>query len=275
MVIGIIARDAEVMKSAGKSVYNIVKENNGECVFLKDSYTFDGIKELSENEFFNTVNIIIVLGGDGTLIKYAVQASEHDIPVLGINYGRIGLLMDMEKSDMPNISKIFTGEYVIDERMMINATLCDNGIKTEEFTALNEIVVSRGASPKMLDLSLYIDGALSTDIRADGVVLSTPTGSTAYSLSAGGSVIDPSAKLIAFTPICPHTLKSRPLIIGSNRNVTLKHTDKTGVSYLSCDGQEIIPVKGSCDINIKISENTVKLIRIKNRDFYSVLREKL
>lgn len=278
MNVGITAKSEEIMNTAGKEVCDIVERSGGRCVFYDKNFILQGEKEENVffgDEFFLNSDIIIVLGGDGTLLKLAVKAAELEVPVLGINYGRIGLLTDMEKNELSDILKLFKKEYAIDERMLIKAEIvCDGEIKSV-YRALNEIVISRGTNPKMLEIDLYIDDEPTTEIRADGVIISTPTGSTAYSLSAGGSVIDPSARLIAFTPICPHTLKSRPLIISESRKITLTHKENEGVSYISCDGQGIIRLDGKCKINICVSEKPLKLIRIKNKNFYSVLKEKL
>jgi len=277
MNIGIVAKSEEIMLNAGIEVCNLIAQSGNRSIFFDKNFIPLGCvgDVFSEDEFFIKSDIIIVLGGDGTLLKIAVKASEFDVPVLGINFGRIGLLTDMERSELADILKVFEGKYEIDKRMLIKAEIKNGSKQTDIFRALNDIVISRGATPKMLELSLYIDNELTTDVRADGVIISTPTGSTAYSLSAGGSVIDPTARLIAFTPICPHTLKSRPLIISENRNLLLKHKDSEGVSYLSCDGQGIVTLDKKCEINISVSEKPLKLIRIKNRNFYSILREKL
>ena len=276
MNVGIIAKSAEIMNTAGAEICGIIEQSGGRSIFYENNFVplSGGITE-SEEEFFEKSDVIAVLGGDGTLLKLAVKAAEHDVPILGINHGRIGLLTDIEKSELEKIKSLFTNEYTIDERMMIKAQLVSGNDILKEFTALNDIVISRGISPKMLEINLYIDNDLSADIRADGVIASTPTGSTAYSLSAGGSVIDPSARLIAFTPICPHTLNSRPLIMSDRRKLILRHCDKEGISCLSCDGQEIFSFSRKYDVHIRVSEKIVKLIRIKNRNFYSILREKL
>lgn len=277
MNIGIRAKNNEIMQNAGRNVCNYILTSKNNCIFLDTNFIPEGIKGeiLTESEFYEKSDVIIILGGDGTLLKAAVKAAEYNVPILGINHGRVGLLTDMEKSELSDIAELFKGNYTVEERMLIKAEIICGNVKKGEFTALNDIVISRGISPKMLELCLYIDNDLTTDIRADGVVVATPTGSTAYSLSAGGSVIDPKARLIAFTPICPHTLESRPLIIAENRRIMLKHTECEGVSYLSCDGQGTATFDRNCEINISVSENTLKLIRIKNRNFYSVLRNKL
>lgn len=276
MVVGVISKNEEIMKTAGADILNIAYQNSAECIFCENNFKpNDSAKSETETDFFRKSDAVIVLGGDGTLIQLAVKAAQHDVPILGINYGRIGLLSDMEKDELHMLNSLFKNEYVIDERMMLKASVVNNNEVIKEFTALNDIVISRGISPKMLEVNLYIDNDLASDIRADGIIAATPTGSTAYSLSAGGSVIDPAARLIAFTPICPHTLNSRPLIMSEKRKLILKHTDKEGISCLSCDGQDIFSFERKYDVHISADTRTVKLIRIKNRNFYSILREKL
>ncbi len=231
---------------------------------------------LSSEEFYQTVQMVIVLGGDGTLLRVAQSASQHQIPILGINFGRVGLLADLEQDETELVSRIFSGDYTIDERMMLTAVVTENGEEKYRFNALNEIALSRGNFAKMLEMDLYIDGAICTTIRADGLIVSTPTGSTAYSLSAGGAVIDPLAAAFAVTPICPHTLTIRPMVLCKNRTITIKQKEETeNVSFLSYDGNEAVTVNPGMEITVRLSDCTAKLVRIVNRNFYSVLKDKL
>ena len=193
----------------------------------------------------------------------------------------LGFLTDIEKDEISLFEEVLKGNYIIEERMMLDASFFGetNGkVKTfKKMTALNDVVISRGSSPKMLEMEIYVDNDLTDTLRADGVIFSTPTGSTAYSLSAGGSVIDPKSRLIEITPVCSHTLKSRPLIISQDRRITLKHINsfETDISYVSGDGDEITPFSRSFTIEITVSKKKTRLIRVKNRNFYSVLKEKL
>ena len=159
---------------------------------------------------------------------------------------------------------------------MLTAVVTDQSGEKHRFSALNEIALSRGNFAKMLEMDLYIDGAICTPIRADGLIVSTPTGSTAYSLSAGGAVIDPLAEAFAVTPICPHTLTIRPMIICKNRIITVKQKEGTeNVSFLSYDGNEAVTLNPGMELTISLSANTTKLVRIVNQNFYSVLKDKL
>ena len=276
MNIGIIIGKTNISVLVITRLVSLLKEHDARVYFSCDSGMGAVGTVLSQEEFYQTVEMVIVLGGDGTLLRVAQSASQHKIPILGINFGRVGLLADLEQDEIELVNRIFTGDYTIDERMMLTATVTENGEEKYRFNALNEVALSRGNFAKMLEMDLYIDGAICTPIRADGLIVSTPTGSTAYSLSAGGAVIDPLAEAFAVTPICPHTLTIRPMVICKNRMITIKQKDGTeNVSFLSYDGNEAVTVSPGMEISIKLSEHTTKLIRIVNRNFYSVLKDKL
>ncbi len=286
MNIGVILKDknnSEINKAVEK-LNKIAEKYKSELYFLRDNFD-DGVintnRILSEKEFYEKIEILVSLGGDGTILRYAKKTASKKIPVFGINFGRVGFLTDIEKNEITLFEEVLKGNYIIEERMMLDAVFSDctskSKIKTKKCTALNDIVVSRGLSPKMLEMEIYVDGELTDTLRADGVIFSTPTGSTAYSLSAGGSVIDPKSRLIEITPVCSHTLKSRPLIISEGRRITLKHINfsDTEFSYFSADGDEIKPFSRSYCVDITVSKKKTRLIRVKNRNFYSVLKEKL
>ena len=276
MNIGIIIGKTNIDSSVITRLVSLLKKHQARVYFPCDSGMGTFGTCLSREEFYQTVQMVIVLGGDGTMLRASQVASQYGIPILGINFGRVGLLTDLEQDEMDLISRIFTEEYTIDERMMLTATVTDDTGEKYRFSALNEIALSRGNFAKMLEMDLYIDGAICTPIRADGLIVSTPTGSTAYSLSAGGAVIDPLAEAFAVTPICPHTLTIRPMILCKNRIITIKQKEGTeNVSFLSYDGNEAVTISPGMEINIKLSEHTTKLVRIVNRNFYSVLKDKL
>ncbi|MBO5407891.1 MAG: NAD(+)/NADH kinase [Clostridia bacterium] len=276
MNIGIVIGKSNIDHSVIARLVSLLKDN-GACVYFPcDSTTGAYGTLLADTEFYETVEMVIVLGGDGTLLRVAQSASRYGIPILGINFGRVGLLTDLEQNELDLVRHIFTGEYSIDERMMLTAVVTDQSGEKHRFSALNEIALSRGNFAKMLEMDLYIDGAICTPIRADGLIVSTPTGSTAYSLSAGGAVIDPLAEAFAVTPICPHTLTIRPMIICKNRIITVKQKEGTeNVSFLSYDGNEAVTLNPGMELTISLSANTTKLVRIVNQNFYSVLKDKL
>ncbi len=276
MNIGIIIGKTNIASSVITRLVSLLEKHDARVYFPSDSGlgTFGTV--LPTEEFYQAVEMVIVLGGDGTLLRVSQSVSKHGIPILGINFGRVGLLTDLEQTELDLVSRIFTGDYSIDERMMLTAVVTNDEGEKYRFSALNEIALSRGNFAKMLEMDLYIDGAICTPIRADGLIVSTPTGSTAYSLSAGGAVIDPLAEAFAVTPICPHTLNIRPMVICKNRTITIKQKEGTeNVSFLSYDGNEAVTVSPGMEISIRLSEHTTKLVRIVNRNFYSVLKDKL
>ncbi|MBR5239763.1 MAG: NAD(+)/NADH kinase [Clostridia bacterium] len=276
MNIGIVIGKTNIDSSVITRLTSLLVKHGADVYFPCDSIAGTFGTCLSAEDFYQTVQMVIVLGGDGTLLRVSQSASKYGIPVLGVNFGRVGLLADLEQDELDLISHIFTGDYTIDERMMLTATVTENGEEKYRFDALNEIALSRGNFAKMLEMDLYIDGAICTPIRADGLIVSTPTGSTAYSLSAGGAVIDPLAEAFAVTPICPHTLTIRPMVICKNRMITIKQKEGTeNVSFLSYDGNEAVTINPGMEICVQLSEHTTKLVRIVNRNFYSVLKDKL
>ncbi|MBQ7792417.1 MAG: NAD(+)/NADH kinase [Clostridia bacterium] len=276
MKIGIVTRKPNIKLPVIEKLVSLLKQNEAEIYFPLGQQSGALGTYLPGEAFYRTVELVIVLGGDGTLLQVAQSASQYDIPILGINFGRVGLLTDLEENELEMVSRIFTGDYSLDERMMLTAVVSEQGEERYRFRALNEIALSRGNFSKMLELDLYIDGGFCTPIRADGLIVATPTGSTAYSLSAGGAVVDPWAEVFAVTPICPHTLNIRPMIIDKKRTICIRQKeDSENVSYLSYDGNESVVISPGMEINIRIADKKTKLIRIANRNFYSVLKDKL
>ncbi len=283
MNIGVILKNENKseIKKAVEKLNIIANKYDSELFFLRDNYDEKEKNVLFEKEFYQNVDMIVSLGGDGTILRCANKTAAKKIPIFGINFGRVGFLTDVEKDEISLFEEVLKGNYIIEERMMLDAVFSevshDKIKKIKKCSALNDIVISRGISPKMLEMEIYVDEELTDTFRADGVIFSTPTGSTAYSLSAGGSVIDPKSRLIEITPVCSHTLKSRPLIIAEGRKITLKHINysQKDFSYVSYDGDEISPFLRSNTVDITVSKKKTRLIRVKNRNFYSVLKEKL
>lgn len=225
---------------------------------------------------FSNADIIISAGGDGTLLHTAKYAAKYDLPVLGINTGNLGYMVELEISDLKELERLFSGEYKIDKRMMLEASVITDGMEKKRTLVLNDVCVSRGTQMRMLELDIYADNCYINSYRADGLIISTPTGSTAYSLSAGGPVVEPQTETIGIIPICPHTLAARPIILSSDRlvNVSVKNLDNRD-AQLACDGEIISELLPGDIVSIKKSGCFLKLIRLKNRGFYDILRQKL
>lgn len=228
-------------------------------------------------EIYEKADLAIVLGGDGTILNAARQVSPFGVPILGINFGNLGFLAELEKDHLePYFEKIFSDQYKIEYRMMIEGKLIRDNKVLDSFCALNDIEITRGAFSRIIKLKIFVDQNFVDVYSADGVIVSTPTGSTAYSLSAGGPIIDPDMNSIVITPICPHTLQFRSIVVPETKEVSIEVTD----TYLcdaaiTVDGQQGYQLQPNDNIVIKKAPYYAKLLKVKNRNFYEVLRKKL
>jgi NAD+ kinase len=209
-------------------------------------------------------------------LKVAAKASRHNIPLIGINLGRIGFMSEIENDEIYLLDNLFTGGYEIKNRMMFDVEIIkNNGDILSVGTALNDAVVTHGTLAKLIETDVVCDGIKITKYRADGVIAATPTGSTAYSMSAGGPIIDPNIECICLTPICPHSLASRPLIFSHGSVLEIINKDINSDVYLTIDGQVNIKLDENDTVRIKKSGFTSKLISIKKHGFYDVVRAKI
>lgn len=246
-------------------------------VYVEDKFLNSGLKNVSfalVDALFDGANFILVLGGDGTILSVARIASEKDIPVVGINLGRLGFLAEIEQDALEEgINRLLSGDFVIEERMMIQADLA-GGTNAE---ALNDIVITRAnVSLRILELDVYIDDEYLDDFKADGIIIATPTGSTAYSLSAGGPIIDPALSSMVITPICPHKMYSRTIIVPPTKTVTVKCKSSSGNDAVVAADSEILGTLVQNDtVTVKLAPHALKLIRFKSDCFYGALQRKL
>ncbi len=217
---------------------------------------------------------VVALGGDGTLIHAAKHAAPLDRAVLGVNCGHLGFMCGMESDDLPALSRLISGEYAVSSRMMLEVTL-HTGDGDRVFHALNEAVLSRGALSRMIGVTVYNGGDRVVEYRADGVILATPTGSTAYSLSAGGPVIDPSVNCMLLTPICPHSLHTRSHIFSEDAVLTVRLAGEEREAFLTVDGEDGIAVKPHETITVRRSPYAARTLRLNTDSFYEVLTRKL
>ena len=228
------------------------------------------------DELYDGADIVFVLGGDGFMLEAARRAAVADIPILGINFGRVGYMTELESDELDLIEKVFSGEYTIDERAMLSVEIITReGQRRSVSYALNEAVVANGSTARIIDLLLSDNGVPISDYRADGLVIATPTGSTAYSLSAGGPIIDPKLSCFCVTPICPHSLLARPLVFPDTSKLEVKNTcTREKVLHLTLDGRVTYDLYYGDTAVITKSELKTKLIRIRERSFYSKIRNK-
>ncbi len=226
---------------------------------------------------FSDIDLIVVLGGDGTIIDAARATTGLEIPVFGINYGKIGYLADAESIDESHIENILEGNCRIEHRMTLDVSVIRSGkVVHGVYNALNDVVLSNGPIPHLLSFELYCNGVLSQSIRSDGIILATPTGSSAYSMSAGGPVVDPEMNCIIGTPICPHSLQVRPVVFkGSTVIEILNSKCRTNNIYLTVDGKDTAEILDGDVIRVERSRTSVPLVKVKEQGFLNVLFTKL
>ncbi|MEE8564282.1 MAG: NAD(+)/NADH kinase, partial [Atribacterota bacterium] len=215
-------------------------------------------------KFLKNVDLIISLGGDGTLLRAARLVAAEDIPVFGVNLGGLGFLTQIGIDDLEkSLEKLYRERYFLDERMMLNCIVKRREEEIKKFTALNDVVIGKGAFARIISLATYVNNDYVITYSADGLVVSTSTGSTAYSLSAGGPIVNPSINSIMLTPICPHTLSARPFIIGENDQVKIKLESSEEKVMVTIDGQEGFVLKSKDEVIIKKSDHKAQLITFK------------
>ncbi|HHU63183.1 MAG TPA: NAD(+)/NADH kinase [Clostridiales bacterium] len=221
-------------------------------------------------------DIIIVLGGDGTLLNVARQVVPHETPLLGINLGHLGFLTEVEVKEVESaVDKLISNNYTLEKRMMLQAIVIRNNIEMENYYALNDIGITKGSFSRIIHLKTYIENNLVDIFPADGIIVSSPTGSTAYSLSAGGPVISPTMECLLITPICPHTLNARPILISPSENVKIEVLDNFNDIIVTIDGQQGVQLNYGDVVIIKKSPVYTNLVKLSKRSFYSLLRNKL
>lgn len=227
------------------------------------------------NQLFEHGDIAVTVGGDGTIIHAAKYAAVTQTPLIGVNVGRLGFAADVEPDDIESLSALLTGEYTTENRILLDIEVQKNE-NSLHYLAVNDAVIAHGQLSKIVDLSLSLDGEEISKYRADGLLFSTPTGSTAYSLSAGGPIISPQMQCILMTPVCPHSLFSRSVLFEETAELSVKVKIDDGYNcLLTIDGEDNIDIGENDSVIIRKSELTLNLLSVKNRNFYRKLNEKL
>ena len=221
-------------------------------------------------------DVLLVLGGDGTMLNAARLAGERGIPILGVNMGGLGFLTEVRLENLyPSLERVFANDFVLDERLMLQTCFHRSGETFAQGVALNDVVISKGTVARMIELKIAIHGRFVTNLRGDGLIVSSPTGSTAYSLSAGGPIIDPAVQSLILTPISPHTLTHRPLIVPGKAEIDVTLTSRDDGAMATLDGQVAVAITHGDTVAIQISQQRTRLIRFPESNYYDVLREKL
>ncbi len=248
--------------------------SNGFHKLVDKNPLFKKYEFLSNKELFSNNDLIVSIGGDGTLLTSSYDGREYGTPMLGINFGKLGFLAEYEINNLDRlIDELEKSEYKIEERMTLCGKCSDENKKS--LFAINDIVIDKGHWPKMIDIELRVDDKYVSTFSADGIIISTPTGSTGYSLSVGGPIVNPIAKVITISPISPHTLTMRPLVIGDNQKVTVIVKSDHDRIHVNCDGQRVSHYSSPKKFSIYSSKTPIKLLRTKSTSYYDTLRNKL
>ena len=271
--IGIVLKNS--LASGNSSVMNellTVLLKKTENIFSIDNVSLDGVKTLDVKEFDNLVDLIIVFGGDGTLLGAARKFINNETPVLGINMGTVGFLTDVNIENFESVVKdIFEGNYILEERSLVEAKFAE-----QEIFGLNEVLIHSGSYAQLMRYRLSIDDKTVYEQRSDGLIVATPTGSTAYALSAGGSIIHPELNIWNIIPMMSQSLSSRPLIVSNKKSMEIQLIEGPLDHAMVCvDGQQDIPVQYNKSIYISRKNSSLKIIHPSNNDFYEACREKL
>jgi len=265
-------------------LFHVFYNNNIEVVIEKEFYKFiqkqsklpQTYSTFSNHQDIKNIDVLFTVGGDGTFLRSIAYVKNLNIPILGLNVGRLGFLANVQKEEIDKaIKALINKEYTIIERSLLQVKTIP---EMEEFTkfnvALNEITIVRKNSTAMITVKTYLDDEFLTSYWADGLIIATPTGSTGYSLSCGGPVISPTSKNIILTPIAPHNLNARPLVISDETKIKLKVIGREKHALLSLDSR-IVTIPNNADVFIKKADYTIKTIQLHNQTFLKTLREKL
>lgn len=230
----------------------------------------------SEINLLDGADLVISVGGDGSMLNASKKAVDYDVPVLGVNAGNLAYLMGVENDELFLLDRLVTKDYTVEERMMLDVKTYYGGKLIFSSKCLNDAVFARGMRLQLTELSVYCDGKHVNDYKTDGVIIATPTGSTAYNLSAGGPVAQPDVELIMLTPICPHSLTARTILFNVHSHITvIKPEDSGREVLLSCDGEEAFSLPAASQTHIERSQHKAKFIKIKDDSFTDILNAKL
>jgi len=254
-----------------------LRERKKEVVFdAKTAALIGESASYQKTQIATRSDMVLVLGGDGTMLSAARLLEERAVPILGVNMGGLGFLTEITLDQLyPALEKVFAQEFRVEERLMLRADIHRHGEHVAKATVLNDVVVSKGTLARMIEIQILIDGQFVTRLRGDGLIVSTPTGSTAYSLSAGGPIIHPTVQALILTPICPHTLTHRPLLVPRGVALEVTLTSQAEGAMATFDGQVGVALVQGDTVAIAVSEHRTQLIRLPDRTYYDLLRRKL
>ena len=274
--VGLVAKYQE--RKAAQMVRWLIPwlKKRGKKVCVENGLARAGAQSCSKKEMALKADLIISLGGDGTLLNIAPLVERPEVPILGVNLGALGFITEVAVDELePVLSKTLSGDYEVEKRMTLEVRVLGKNGRPHKFRVLNDVVIAKGARSRIIDLETYIGKDYLCTYRADGLIISTPTGSTAYSLAAAGPILEPTLGAIVLAPICPHTLTHRPIVVPSNAviRVTLRSFGDTVI--LIPDGQQGIRLNNGDRVEARDYGLPVSLIKLPSRSYYEILREKL
>jgi NAD+ kinase len=279
MNVGIVAKpDHTKFKAPLKQLLTWLQDHDCKTIVeegVVQSFDLTQVKSTKLENIPDQADVIMVFGGDGTMLRVARSIRGRSAPILGVNLGSLGFLTEITLEDLyPALERVLEGRYAVDLRDMLQVVIHRDGDTVETHHALNDVVINSGALARLINMDAFVDEDYIATFPADGMIISTPTGSTAYSLSAGGPVLYPQLDSVLMTPICSHTLTNRPLVIPADSNIRV--VVKSGEEVmLTVDGQIGVPLRPGDEVCCTRSEYQIQLIRTGNKDFFDVLREKL
>jgi len=273
---GVIYREwSDQARSLAEGVVGRLGERGVSARSLKSQDPISGAEAAADEDFSDGLDLVVVIGGDGTLLRAAQLILSSDVPVLGVKLGGLGFLTEVQPEELdPMLERVIGGDYVCMERMAIEGRIVGDG-KSETFRALNEVAITCAGMPRVINLDAWVDGVFVTSFTADGLLVSTPTGSTAYNMAAGGPIVHPAMKCITITPVCPHTLTSRPLVIPDSATVTVNLADEHKAVHVSPDAQQTWPLLPGQKVEIRAAEHGLRLVCSPSMSYYDILRAKL
>ncbi|MGB2533227.1 MAG: NAD(+) kinase [Porticoccaceae bacterium] len=272
--------DAEEVKQSIQKLETFLQAQGRDVIYEQRTAELVGWKvekSLVINEFLASIDLVIVIGGDGSILSACRKIASSNIPLLGINLGRLGFLTDITPDEIESrVAPVLAGEFKQTERFMLSTSITRNGQEIGAGTALNDVVLHPGMSVRMMEFELYVDGEFVYSQRSDGLIVATPTGSTAYALSAGGPLICPEIDALVCVPLNPHTLSSRPIVLHGDSEIEIRVNSKHELHpSVTCDGQDDLITEPGDIIRIKKHQHIISLIHPKDNNFYKVSRSKL
>ena len=244
--------------------------------FQREGYDALGMSIRPLQQEIKSADLLLAFGGDGTILHLARTVALNNVPVLGINLGSLGFMSELEPEELHRLRDLASWDFTVESRMMLDVTVIRDGRSVYNNIALNDAVISKGSIARVVRLEIFTEEGFLTRVGGDGVIVSTPTGSTGYSMAAGGSIVEPTAQNLLLTPICPHSMRSTAYVLAPDHVITVEAADANRkFVYLSVDGGKALRLAGGDRVEICRSAHTTKLIRLSERSFYQIMRQKL